>query len=286
MKLVNHNAYDIVLLGCGANGSHFLRGLLQDLANYRGIDTRILIADGDKVEHKNIKNQLFDIEDVGSYKVHALSERYGEHYKIDILAYSNYITTFEELDSLFANNFNAQRVLIGCLDNNRTRQLLHEYFERSSDLIYIDVGVEGVILKEELEKEEFEHYSYAQKNRMIVGSGFSGQVVVGVKYKGYELLKPIGGVYPNILTDRESVFPTQTCAETVNNPQRLETNKLAAQFVNIVMNNLFHTGELFQHEIEFHARYGTANSTLISRETIKLFEEINAQTSIKNRGIM
>lgn len=41
--------------------------------------------------------------------------------------------------------------------------------------------------------------------------------------------------------------------------------------VNIVMNNLFHTGEIYQHEIEFHARYGTSIAKMISLEVDKYF---------------
>jgi hypothetical protein len=275
MKLLEKKSFNIVLLGAGANGSHFLRNLLQDLANYNGaFPTRILIADGDKVEGKNIKNQLFDHNDVNDYKVHALSERYGQHYNIDILAVNEYITSLEQIDSLFGEN-DYFPVLIGCLDNNRTRQLLHEYFSVKDTLLYIDVGVEGVILKEEMEKNAL--YSQLEKHqisKIIEGSGFSGQVVTGLKFKGHEVLAPVGTLYPNILTDEDSVFPTQACALTLNNPQRLETNKMAAQMVNIVMNNLFHTGELWQHEIQFNARYANTIVANISHEQENYFKEI------------
>lgn len=281
MKIMTNKKFNIVLLGVGANGSHFLRSLLQDMANYKskGLISRILIADGDQVELKNIQNQLFDREDVGEFKVQALAERYGSHYDIDILAYSEYVTDIETLDKLFGD-FEGQRILIGCLDNNRTRQLLHDYFQQQQDLIYIDAGIEGVILKDELQNNPAcANMTAEQINNMIIGSGFSGQVVTGVKYKGEEVLAPVCTVYPNILSDQESVFPTQTCAETLNNPQRLETNKMAAQMLNIVMNNLFHTGEIFQHEIEFHARYGTSLAKLISLNDEKYFKELVNQSN-------
>lgn len=210
MKIIKNKKINIVLLGVGANGSHFLRSLLQDMANYKskGLNVRLLIADGDKVEEKNIANQLFDKDDVGEYKVQALATRYGDHYGFDVLAYREYVTDIETLESLFGD-FEGQRVLIGCLDNNRTRQLLHEFFEIQNDLIYIDVGVEGVIMKEELKNmPECEHMTPYQINEMIMGSGFSGQVVTGIKYRGEEILAPIGSVYPNVLSDQDSVFPT------------------------------------------------------------------------------
>ncbi len=273
MKILYGEALDIVVIGVGANGSHFIRNLLQDMSVY-GRDmrkNRLLIADGDKTEEKNIKNQLFTTEDVGEFKVNALAERYGEHYGIDVLAVPDYITDCDMLDRLFAND-GRFKILIGCVDNNRTRQLMHDYFNHVSDLLYIDLGVEGVILKEELKE-----YSNEEMNRMIIGSGFSGQVVVGFKTKGELILPPICDVYPNVLTDTESVFPTQNCTEILNNPQRLETNKMAAQVANVIMNNLFHTGEVFQHEILFNARYGSSNVRFIDARTEKYFKEIQAQ---------
>ncbi|WDV09248.1 ThiF family adenylyltransferase [Lysinibacillus irui] len=274
MKILYGQNLDIVLIGVGANGSHFLRNLLQDMSLY-GRDmrkNRLLIADGDKTEEKNIKNQLFTPEDIGEYKVNALAERYGDHYGIDVLAVPDYITDCDMLERLFAND-GRFKILIGCVDNNRTRQLMHDYFNYVSDLLYIDVGVEGVILKEELKD-----YSYDEMNRMIIGSGFSGQVVVGFKTNGELILPPICDVYPNVLSDTESVFPTQNCTEILNNPQRLETNKMAAQMANIIMNNLFHTGEIYQHEILFNARYGSSNARFIEARTEKYFKELQAQS--------
>ncbi|MBM7607267.1 tRNA A37 threonylcarbamoyladenosine dehydratase [Lysinibacillus composti] len=205
MKIVNNFNFDIVILGAGANGSHFFRNLLQDMATYgsRLQLTRILIADGDRTEKKNLDNQLFDEEDIGEFKVTALAERYGEHYGIDILAVPEYITDCEMLDRLFAND-GRFKILIGCVDNNRTRQLFNDYFNHVDDLLYIDAGIEGVMVKEEIDENIPSH----QRDKMIIGSGFSGQVVVGFKAKGEVILQPLCELYPNVLTDTESVFPT------------------------------------------------------------------------------
>lgn len=282
MKVVDTRNFDIVILGAGANGSHFFRNLLQDASCYGNNlkHCKYTIVDGDKVEKKNLNNQLFDSEDVGTYKVQALVDRYGLHYQIDCAAVASYITTTEELDRLFRGDESMQRILIGCVDNNRTRQLMNEYFESSPNLIYIDVGVEGVILRSELPTE------IQNKESIIMSSGFSGQVVVGYRKDNITILPAIASVYPSILTDIESVFPTQACAEVKDNPQRVQTNKMAAQFANIIMNNLFHTMELLQEEFTFNARFGTSNVRYIDarkeREYIKHFKEelLNEQSSI------
>jgi len=273
MKIVESPNLDVVIIGAGANGSHFFRNLLQDVSCYgsRLKYCKFTIVDGDQVEKKNLNNQLFDTEDVGAYKVQALVDRYGEHYQIDCAAVASYVTTLEDLEKMFRGTEGLQRILVGCVDNNRTRQLMHEYFEASSDLIYIDVGVEGVILKDELPKE------MDDKDSIIMSSGFSGQVVVGYRRNNITVLPSIADVYPTILTDLESAFPTEACAEVKNNPQRVETNKMAAQFANIILNNLFHTGELLQEEINFNARLGTSVVRYIDvrteREYIKLIRE-------------
>lgn len=271
MKLNIYNSYDILIIGGGANGSHFFRNLLQDIATYEKhiSSIRITIIDGDKVEKKNITNQLFDIEDIGNFKVFSLEERYAEHYGVNVYAVAEYVTDIDTLHQLFAHD-GRQKVLVGCVDNNRTRQLMHEYFEYIDDLIYIDLGVEGVLYPDELP----EHFSGDEKSKMIKGSGFSGQVVMGYKTKGTTFLPPVASRYPTILSDEESVFPTQDCAEVRNNPQRLETNKMCAQLANIMLNNLFYTQEILQTELTFNARYGQCNTKIVEKRIERTYEQL------------
>ncbi|WP_338657177.1 ThiF family adenylyltransferase (plasmid) [Sporosarcina psychrophila] len=283
--------YKIVCIGAGANGSHFVRNLLQDISTYgAGRSTSIYrkarlfgtltIVDGDKVEQKNLSNQLFDVEDIDAFKVDALAERYGTHYEVDVMAVAEYVTSIEELHELFSlNEENANNkmipILIGLVDNNRTRMLMHEYFHSSllDELLYIDVGVEGVLLKDELPNDPLVY-------EKIMGSGFSGQVVCGYKKYGEVFLPPVADVYPTILADEESVFPNQSCGDLIlQNPQRSATNKMAAQLTNTFMNNLFHSGEIVQEEIIFNARFGSAQTRFVSKRTKQLFknffEEMN-----------
>ena len=227
MKIADSNTfYQMVIIGGGANGSHFFRNLLQDIATYRdsqktswagarhSFPANVILADGDKVETKNLSNQLFDTEDVELFKVDALAERYGVHYEVDVLAVSEYVTSFEKLQSLFNMNRPTRKkvlpILIGLVDNNRTRMLLHEFFHSESipELVYIDVGVEGVLLKEQLPKDP-------NAEEKIKSSGFSGQVVCGYKKDGQVLLPPVAEVYASILADEESVFPNQSCGDLI-----------------------------------------------------------------------
>ncbi|MEK4487946.1 ThiF family adenylyltransferase [Psychrobacillus sp. FSL H8-0484] len=278
MKITDENAtYFIVCIGAGANGSHFVRNLLQDIAtyapknNYRSYYplAKVALVDGDKVEKKNLANQLFDSEDIGLSKTDALADRYGTHYKVDVRSFDMYVTTLEELNAIFAlKGPNDIPVLVGLVDNNRTRMLLHEYFHSKEveHLLYIDVGVEGVLLKEELVGD-------TNAEEKIRTSGFSGQVVCGYKEKGKVFLPPLADVYPSVLEDAESVFPTQSCGDLIlNNPQRSATNKMAAQMTNTFLNNLFYSGEIVQEEILFNARYGTAQARFVSNHVEKEYQ--------------
>ncbi|MEF3309387.1 hypothetical protein PV433_10785 [Paenibacillus sp. GYB004] len=128
--------YQIVVIGCGANGSHFIRGLCQDISthlraaksnfNYEHFLYDLTIVDGDRVESKNLDNQLFCEEDVEAeeYKAIALAERYGEHYGIDVKRVTSYVKDLELLEQLLpvppvSEKTQVIPVLIGMVDNVR-----------------------------------------------------------------------------------------------------------------------------------------------------------------------
>lgn len=277
--------YHIVIIGAGANGSHFFRSLCQDIATYYGTSGSlyansypfyfdIFLVDEDQVETKNLRNQLFDSDDVGEYKVDALRERYGEHYNLSVKSVPQYVTDIETLQSLFKvhEEENCIPILIGMVDNNRTRQLMDEFFHSDylEDLIYLDAGVEGVYMVAGKKERDFS----LEEKAIAAQSGFSGQIVVGYKKNGQVWLNPIGRVYGDILEDEHTAFPNQSCGEAIlNNPQRCETNKFAAQLANNMMNNLFHSKEIETHRVDFNARKCGANPVYVSRTIEREYNE-------------
>ncbi|WP_162551246.1 ThiF family adenylyltransferase [Paenibacillus tepidiphilus] len=255
-----------IIIGVGATGSHFFRGLCQDLRAHLdnpnfmhspefSLD-KIILIDGDVVERKNIRTQLFTRECITEKKVHSLSERYGDHYGIEVIPYPEYINDHESLHKIcMLPDHNYRKifylpVIIGMVDNNATRVLLHEYFydERVPNLIYIDTGVESV---------------RSTQNNDVIHSGFGGQVVTGFKYMGDVFLDPVGDVYPNVLDASDSPFPG--CGvQSISSPQHSPTNKTAAQYANNIINNLLHTKSIYQHMINFNIQYGGSSPVLIS----------------------
>lgn len=265
-----HIFFNFVFVGAGANGSVTIRNFLQDARTHLEAEARVpysfnvTLVDGDKVEKKNLSNQIFLEEDIDEYKVDVLADRYGEVYRLKVMRLTEYIRDLPVLSHLFpSESMKAQQinVLVGLVDNNRTRQLFDEFFfsDSTTDLIYIDAGVEGV----STETDEGER------------TGFSGQVVCGLKINGEVVLDPVGRIYANILEDTATSFPGESCGELIiNHPQRSATNKFCAQIVNSYLNNLLHTQAIYAHYINFNAQIAGSRPTYISDEQYKSFKLI------------
>lgn len=263
--------WDIALVGVGGTGGYILQSLMRVLKNFdiRGLLT---IADGDEVEEKNLLRQNFIECDIAKKKVEVLSRRYSNVYDMDMRTVGTYVEDLEAVENLFVLgrsdwNYwpgrNVQRVLIGAVDNNRTRQLFHGYFCSCNDLIYIDAGNDGVLpISEDVSEED------------ALESGYSGQVVVGVKAKGRVILPPVGWVYPNILEQSEvDFFPSQACGQTVvNHPQRMQTNLMAANVVLGYLNTLLSEGKLISHYTNFNARNQVMRPEYITQELLENYK--------------
>lgn len=272
------HTFQLRLLGAGGNGSYLFRSLLQMIAGYRNSDAAdafdVGIADGDKVEEKNLRNQLFCDDDIKDYKTSALIERYGEHYNIDVRDYREYITSIDQLFSMFAKPASSKTVpvLIGALDNSRTRQLIHHFFcdERVQDLIWIDLGIEDTVSIKSPTPKELE---------IMQATGFSGQCVVGVKWKGEKIVPPVTEVYSNIL-EAEDVFPGMSCGDVLpSNPQRMITNQTAAHVASMILNTLFYTKSIMVSEINFNAQLGHIKPNYITKEQYDCFEALKAENN-------
>lgn len=271
--------FQICVIGAGGNGSHFVRTMLQTISGFiksqsvANVGFDITLVDADRVERKNFFRQLFDDEDLGQYKVVSLVERYADYYGIECKAVTEYVTTIEMLSNLFGNgdlfigpNVQVVPVLFGLVDNNKTRQLIHEYFESTliQNLIWIDAGIEGVMDFDAPTPEQLQQMEY---------SGFGGQVVCGFKYRDQIILEPVTKVYPNILEDEKTSFPGQSCGDTIiSNPQRLATNQMAALIAAQYLNNLINSFSIYTHRVNFNAQFSQSKPTFIKKEVVKLFE--------------
>ena len=140
----------IVMLGAGGTGGH-IAPLLYRLLYTLDRPSRFVICDGDIVEEKNLIRQNFSPADLGENKAKVLAERYASVFGME----AAYVPSFvEDLDTLMKlitprgwelEEHSCRRtmemvLLLGAVDNNRSRQLCHEAFYQSDNLIYIDSG--------------------------------------------------------------------------------------------------------------------------------------------------
>lgn len=118
-------------------------------------------------------------------------------------------------------------ILLGAVDNNKSRQLCHRVFYQAEELIYIDSG----------------------------NGEYTGQVVCGVRRGGKTYYPPIGAVYPDILEETDK-FPTElSCAEaSVSAPQSMAANITAATAVVDMIYNILAVGDSTVRKVTFSTR--------------------------------
>ncbi|WP_310649037.1 ThiF family adenylyltransferase [Niallia taxi] len=247
----------IVQIGTGGNGTYILQQLAQMLASFN-LPHSYIACDPDICEAKNLRNQLFIEADVGKKKADVLARRYSAHYKLNIASYSNqFVENMETLKNLFSNTDHTPvgyndivhlPILIGAVDNNYSRRIMHEYFKQADNLLYLDCGIEGVSLVDNASSEE-----ELEKSR---NSGYTGQVVAGLKLNGKTLLEPVASVFPDILDDQDEIAPSELSCSTVvaSEPQRVITNRFAAMALCSFLNELFETHSITKHQVLFHAK--------------------------------
>ena len=194
----------ILLLGAGGTGGYVAPHLYR-LMHTLNRPVRINIVDGDLVEAKNLVRQNFCAADLGENKAKVLATRYSEAFGMETLYHPAFLEKDEDLYRMVQPGdiwLDGKRVpelsiLIGCVDNNKSRQMCHRVFERSSHLVYIDSG----------------------------NDEFSGQVVCGIRCNRRTIYKPVCKLYPDMLEETDN-FPSElSCAEAaVSAPQSITAN--------------------------------------------------------------
>lgn len=254
--------FDIVQIGTGGNGGYLTQRLAKMIYSFmRSFPHRryrYTLVDGDRVEDKNLLRQPFIEEDLEMPKAQILAERYSNAYDITICFKDSYMESVSDIEKLFTSGHGRIPVLLGCVDNNATRQLMHEFFEKTPSLIYIDSGIDAVLRK--------------GTSTEIEESGYSGQVVCGVKLGGKVLLEPAGHIYNSILEDKDSILPTQqACGEqVVYYPQRMQTNEAAALAMTGYLNTLLSDLRIVSHYTNFNAYTNLSKPTYITKEQLAI----------------
>ena len=100
---------------------------------------RFVICDGDIVEPKNLDRQNFVPADLGENKARVLAERYAAVLGMETEYVPNFIENLSDLMELIDpkdwqvsphsyRKVKEMVILLGCVDNNKTRKLCHQAF--------------------------------------------------------------------------------------------------------------------------------------------------------------
>ena len=240
MKFRQQRPVRIVMIGAGGTGGHIAPHIYR-LLHTLDRPCRFLIIDGDIVEEKNLVRQNFIAADLGRNKAQVLAERYSAAFGVECEYIPEYMEDREKLIRLltpkyiygdvgfrdghaFVDQFYELVILIGCVDNNKSRQLCHRVFQQVTPLVYSDAG-------------NGEH---------------TGQVVCGIRAGDRTLFPPVAGLYPDILEDEDKYPSELSCEEmAISSPQSIVANLTAATTVVNYVYNIVVRGELHTRSVHF-----------------------------------
>ena len=145
MRFALNRPVKITMLGAGGTGGYIAPHLYR-LLHTLDRSVEVTIADGDIVEEKNLVRQNFVASDLGRNKAQVLAERYASAFGMEAQYIPDFIESEERLSKLVEPEtypswlYPEKRpeelsILIGAVDNNRSRQLCHQVFKKADDLI-------------------------------------------------------------------------------------------------------------------------------------------------------
>lgn len=244
MNIEPANYVSIVQVGCGGTGGYLVpkvARLLMTLAEFKKeLRVTYVLNDFDHVEEINLYRQNFIQSDLGKNKADVLAIRYGGHFRVNVCSCSEKLEEASQIKNLFSlrqNNGmyfspNVLCVLIGAVDNNQARKVMHECFQNwdgfgyGHRLIYLDTG----------------------------NGKFTGQVVSGYRTYNEVILPPVGEVFPEALIDEPGEAPRNCALNALQNPQNIGANDMAATLVFSILNVLLTNNELNSHVISFNGK--------------------------------
>lgn len=229
----------VLVVGCGGTGgyvvSHLARLVHVMNSENRWDKVELILADGDIVEEKNLLRQHFIRPDLGKNKAEALADRYSAAFGLEV---STIAKDLESLDDFAILGEKQSPVVVGCVDNNASRQVINEWFlsdgwDRygSSAKFWIDAGNEET----------------------------AGQIICGFRpprqrpWRGTTFSLPsVVEHYPEVL-DGELKFNSElSCAErAASAPQNMMTNVTAATLVMNLLQKLLLKKPLTSHGAVF-----------------------------------
>lgn len=223
------DAIKILVVGAGGTGGNIVTNLCRLLEPIKDKTISIIVADGDIIEKKNRERQPYSFEEEGLNKADTLVYKCSQVFDVKISSYPHYIEDVNALQMLLPGTLSYHNsayipILVGAVDNNKTRAVFHNFFNQSRNLFYIDSGNET----------------------------WDGQVICGVRADFKTIASPAAEIYPDILKSKEVFKSQKGCADiVVEKPQQFITNLQAAIITLSYISDIVITGDLKTHQSTF-----------------------------------
>lgn len=275
LNIQQRQAKHFIIIGAGGNGGYFIPQLARAVSLANRIATvenrpthSITIIDADDVEDKNLTRQNFLPIDVGGNKAQIMATRYGRAFGLEINYVDEYLVDADMLTGIINGNSGIP-VIVGAVDNNKTRAILHSVYSKRKNTFYLDAG-----------NEEW-------AGQVVLGYNSGGQKPQKGNKKPHLFDVPsVCEIYPEILEATDKLPTELSCAErAVSNPQNIFTNMTAANilmgFVNGLLNSKEHEGVgLKQHAVTFNAET-ISQSTTLNKYRYLVKEEEKAEEKVE-----
>lgn len=125
---------NVVIVGCGGNGSRLLNLIAQQAYSNRRIK-KIILFDDDRVEVKNLSRQLFYEFEVGEFKAQALADRYNMLYGLNIISVNEKFSSAKFYSYFDRSVSTCNCVIFDCVDNKDGRIAVEQVFKSYSNNI-------------------------------------------------------------------------------------------------------------------------------------------------------
>lgn len=251
-------AKHFIIVGAGGTGGYLIPNLLRQISlqnkilkasNPRNQLHKITIIDADDIEDKNLTRQNFLHRDVGHNKAQVMAGRYGGAFGLEVDFVPEYIDSQEMLERI-VKSVSQIPVVIDCVDNNKTREIIHHVFKKTKGMFSLSSG-----------NEEW-------AGQVVVGYNAGKAPEKGNREPHVFDLPSVADLYPEILNGEDKLPTELSCAEAaVSNPQNIQTNQTAANllmgFANTILTANASEGEgLKAHQVIFNIQAPSFNTTL------------------------
>jgi molybdopterin/thiamine biosynthesis adenylyltransferase len=176
----------IVLVGLGGIGSFLVRLLLRFVAPLRGVEVRVVLADGDSFEERN--RERMEVPELGNKAVvlcRSLSRQFARP-GLYIRPVDRYVTAENAAEIIVERD-----VVFACVDRHASRKVLSDRSAELRDVVLISGGNDGLD---------------------DPSGGTYGNVQVFRRVEGRELNPPLTRYHPEIQEPADEV-PAPSCVD-------------------------------------------------------------------------